>query len=308
MPANFDDKKVASRNPIRTETAGEAKAAGAKSDPSHNSAQWQLIGQHLGRAMHAFEDFWAHSNWLEMAKEAHARADKGGKVETGEAANKKLKTGTFEMPAKAHALGHKLLALASALKSDFPLLLRVYGRTAASTKIDSPEAKKQRSTQWGGRSIPANNDNELAYNALKTNSWSTVGEISDVGDAVNNVEELVLSGKYKMEDFLCNQSWLDAVAKKGEILIKQGDDNSDADSHGKLAKDQPEGDGHKDHGGALGIAKAANEQVFGPLRAVMDEKDPAKALTATQTQLALVDTMLQAPSPAHPLWALVHDH
>ena len=34
----------------------------------------------------------------------------------------------------------------------------------------------------------------------------------------------------------------------------------------------------------------------------------AKALTATQTQLALVDTMLQAPSPAHPLWALVHDH
>jgi hypothetical protein len=308
LPTNWDDKSVASRDPIRKDTFNDATAAGAKSNASHNSGQWQLIGQHLGRAMHAFEDFWAHSNWLELAKEAHAKADKGEKVETGAAANAKLKTGTFEMPAKAHALGHKLLALASALQKDFALLLKVYGRTTASTKIDDDAAKKTRSTQWGGNGVMATNDHELAYNALKTDSWSTVGEISDVGDAVNNVEELVLSGKYKMEDFLCNQNWLEAVKHKGEILIQQGDANSDADSHGKLAKDQPEGDGHKDHGGALEIAKAANEKVFGPLRAVMDEKDPAKALASTQTQLGMVDTMLEAPSPSHPLWGLVDDH
>lgn len=307
LPANFDDKKVASRDPIREETAREAREAkpdGGKSDPAYDGS-FKLVGQHLGRAMHAFQDFWAHSNWLEMARTAHQQLDAGKAIATGAEANKNLKTGTFTMPAKAHALGHKLLALATNFQKDFPLLLKVYGRKEASTKIDSDYAKTHRSTVWGGNSIEANNDHDMAYAPLKTDSWSTLGEISDVGDAVNNVEELVLSGKYKMEDFLCNQNWLDALANKGRILIKQGDDNSPADSHGKIAKDQEEGDGHKDYDTALALAKAADEKVFGPLRAVMDEKDPDKALAATQTQLALVDTMLQAPSPAHPLWGMV---
>lgn len=303
MPANWDDPKVASRAPIADETAADAKAAGAKSSGKHDAAGWAMTAQLLGRAMHAFEDFWAHSNWLELAKGLHEAKEKGGTA--APVANSAVKTGTFGMPAKAHALGHKLLALASAFQKDQALMLKVYGMKKASTKLDDPEAKKKRSTMWGGQSIAATNDHELAYNALKTDSWSTVGEISDVGDAVNNVEELVLSGKYTMADFLTNQSWLAALADKGKTLIKQGDDNSDEDSHGKLAKDQPEGDGHKDHGGAMVIAKAANEAVFGPLRAIMDEKDAAKALAATQTQLALVDTMIQAPSEGHPLWGHV---
>jgi hypothetical protein len=305
LPANFDDKKVASRDPVREETFGEATAAGAKSDPKYNSQLWRNVGQHLGRAMHSFEDFWAHSNWLEMAKEAHKRAAGGAEVAGGAAANKQLKTGTFEMASKAHALGHKLLALATGLQKDFPLLLKVYGRTAASTKIDSPEAKKTRSTMWGGNGIEANNDHDLAYKALQTDSYSTAGEISDVGDAVNNVEELVLSKKYKMEDFLCNQTWLEALAGKGRILIKQGDDNSDENAHGKLAKDQEESGSNKDYDTAFLLAKTADQMVFGPLRAVMDEKDKDKALAATQAQLTMVDTMLQAPTPSHPLWGLV---
>jgi hypothetical protein len=305
LPKNFDDKTVASRDPVKEQTFGDAKAAGAKSDPAYNSAQWQLVAQHLGRAMHAFQDFWSHSNWLEMAKLAKVRAAGGGKVEGGEAANKGLKTGTFEMASKSQALGEKLLMIASGLQRDFPLLLRVYGRTAASTKIDSPDAKKNRSTVWGGQSVIANTDNELAYNALKTDSYTTLGEISDVGDAVNNVEELVLSGKYKMEDFLCNQTWLEALANKGRLLVKQGEDNADEDAHAKLAKDQDEGDESKDYNAAMALSKAADAMVFGPLRAIMDEKNADSALAATQKQLDLVDTMLQAPTPSHPLWNLV---
>jgi len=218
--------------------------------------------------MHAFEDFWAHSNWLELAKLQHQQADSAGaaaaliKAET--AKNKSVKTGTFGTPAQAHALGHKLVGLASGFSADFDLLLKVYGRTAASSKLDDKDAKTNRSTGYGGG---GRNDHELAYGPLATDSYSTLGEMSDVGTSVNNVEELVLSGKYKMEDFLCNRAWLAALEAKGHVLIKQGDDNSDADSHGSIAKDQEEHGSGKDHGGALAIAKAANEAVFGPLRA-----------------------------------------
>ena len=53
------------------------------------------------------------------------------------------------------------------------------------------------------------------------------------------------------------------------------------------------------------IGGEVHAMVFGPLRAIMDEKDASVALTLTQKQLALIDTMLQAPSPSHPLWNLV---
>jgi hypothetical protein len=191
------------------------------------------------------------------------------------------------------------------MEKDFALLLKVYGRTTASTKIDDKNAKEHRSTPWGGNGVGANTDNELAYNALKTDSWSTIGEISDVGDAVNNVEELVLSGKYKMEDFLCNKNWLDAVIQKGHTLIKQGEDNSDDNAHGKLAKDQP-GEGPR-YDTAIACSKRADELVFAPIRAVMNEKDEKAALAATQKQLALIDQMVAAPAPGHPLWDLLPD-
>ena len=287
------------------ETPGRRRLAGGLHPFQEVHHRVAYRRQHLGRAMHPFQDFWSHSNWLELAKEAKAKIKGGREAARGQAANRQLKTGTFGMPAKAHALGHKLLAFANALRNDFGLLLKVYGRTEGSTKIDSKEAKSTRSTVWGGKVVPAFTDHQLAYKALKTDSWSTRGEILDVGDAVNNVEELVLSGKYKMEDFLCNKNWLQAVADKGHLLIKQGDANSGDDSHGKLAKDQHEGDGHKDFPTALALAKEADRLVFAPLRAVMDEKDAGKALQETRKQLDLIDTMLQAPTPSHPLWKLV---
>ncbi len=303
LPKGFEGSNVASRDPIREEATADAAKAGAKSDPGHAEKQWQLVAQNLGRAMHPFQDFWSHSNWLELARAAKKKIKGGGTVTAGAAANKQLKTGTFEMASKAEALGEKLLAFSTGLQKDFPLLLKVYGRTAASSKIDSPEAKKNVSTPFGGNSVYAVTDNEKAYNPLKNDSYSTAGEISDVPDAVNNVEELVLSGKYKMEDFLCNQNWLKAVGEKGKLLIKQGEDNADGNAHAKLAKDQ-EGEG-KDFADAIGLSKQADKLVFAPLRALMDEKDAAKALAGTQAQLSLIDEMIQAPSPSHPLWSFV---
>jgi len=297
LPAKYDDPKVAPRDPIRVQASKEAAAEGAKVEPAHDAAAWSIVGQHLGRAMHVLEDFWAHSNWLELAKAMKA----SGAAATGPAANAKLKTGTFDMPAKAHALGHKLLALSSNFMKDFQLLLKVYGRTAASDKLDSPEAKARKNNDNGA---PDTSDHDLAYGDLRADSMTNLGEISDVGNAVSQMRMLKSAG-YKLEDFLCNQNWLEAMHHKGQLLIAQGEANSGPDSHGTIAKDQPEGDGHKDHGGAHALASAANMMVFGPLRAIMDEADPAVALAKIQTQLALVDSLLVAPSPSHPLWHLV---
>jgi hypothetical protein len=95
-----------------------------------------------------------------------------------------------------------------------------------------------------------------------------------------------------------------AVAIRGMKRIEQGDRNSPDDSHGRIAKDQDEGDGHKDHQGAIRVATAANEMVFGPLRR-LDERDARKALEATRAQLELIDTLLQVPSESHPRHYLV---
>lgn len=243
--------------------------------------------------MHAFEDFWAHSNWLELAIELHELHEKGDTKAT--VAASKLKTGTFGMASKAHALGHKLLAMSQAFLDDFPLMLKVYGQTEASTKISNSKRRP-----WY---MVVDSDSDDAFDGLVTDSATPMGEISDVGRAANAVEELVQSGDYTMADFLCNKEWLEALKKKGQILIAEGDKESDENSHGHIAKDQDEAG--KDHGGAQTLANKADELVFGPLRAIMDEKDVAKATTAIQTQLTLIDNMLQVPSPSHPLWSLV---
>jgi hypothetical protein len=309
LPKGYDDKGVASRNPVREETKTDATAAGAKSNPKHDEKLWQLIGQHLGRAMHAFEDFWAHSNWLEMAKIAGQRADRGEKPATGAAENAKLKTGTFEEASQIHALGHKLFAMASAFQKDFPLLLKVNGRKSGSTKLEGKKANTTRSTEWGGGLSSGKTDHDMAYGPLDARSWTLKGEAIDVAEATNNVEELVLSGQYTMADFLTDESWLQALRQKGLSMIEHGDKKSDANAHGKLAKDQNEaGAPSKDYDTALALAQEGDKQVFGPLRATMDEKDPVKAEAQLKAQLALVDTMLQVPSPAHPLWGLVNDH
>lgn len=295
LPKAYNDERVASRDPIRGATRQQAVAAGATARGKHDAVEWEVIGQHLGRAMHAFEDFWAHSNWLELAM---TTLDGGAA-----ASNAQLMTGTFPEDSQVHALGHKILALSKAFYRDHELMLKIYGADKASTKLDSDEAAKRRSTKWapgGGR-----NDRELAYGPLATDSRTTRGEAVDLMVASNNVEELVLSGEYTMADFLTNKNWLTALAHKGELLIAQGDATSGAESHGKLAKDQVEGDGHKDHASALRLATAANQMVFAPLRAIMDQKDSARALFLTLKQLDLVDTMLVAPTPTHPLWDLV---
>jgi hypothetical protein len=121
------------------------------------------------------------------------------------------------MPATARALGRMLLALARAFQRDFDLVLRVYGRTEVSTKLDDDDAKLKPITASGDGGA---SDHAMAYEPLVTDSWSGISGVVDVFIAAVNVRHLVLSGRYRMEDFLCNRGWLAALEHKSKRLLQ----------------------------------------------------------------------------------------
>jgi hypothetical protein len=303
VPVNCQDTSVASRDPIKQQTAAlveqqatdQTGAFAATTRPAYDAAQWEPVAQHLGRAIHAFENFWAHTSWLELARLTHVRTKRGdtaplhGRV----AANQDLETCAFDRPAKVRALGHQLLALARGFQHDFDRMLEVYGRTEASTRLDDDDARIERHPASGG---DGDSDHARVYGPLAPGSWSAISELMDLFLAAHHAQELVRSGNYEVEDFLCNRAWLAALETKSKSLLQHG-----CEAHGAL--DEHPDPAASDHRDRLAIAGAANELVFGPLRAIMDEADPARALAAVQGQLALIDAMLQAPSSDHPMWS-----
>jgi hypothetical protein len=249
------------------------------------------VAQHLGRATHVLEDFFAHSNWLELAKQLKKSVLSGGPAQSPG----NLITGTFEMPDKCHALGHKLLAIATALQKDFDLLLKVFGRDKASTLLDQPEHAK---------------DKKKAESALDTNSSTLLGEIWDVSSAAGDVNDLSHDKKLHiaLADIVTNPGWLAALERKGRRMIEHGDEASPSTGHGKIAKDQPEPDHggvHKDYEGAHRLAIAADHAVIAPLAAVMRTADGDQAHELLAQQLQLVDKIVAPPTVDHPLMGLV---
>lgn len=299
LPKGWDDTGVSGRSAIQTEVRREVVAKGGKrSGADHEFDAWKIVGEHLGRAMHSFEDFWAHSNWVELAlglKAVPAGMKPGSRLK-----NSDLTTGTFAEASKVHALGHKLVAMATAFERDQALLQKVYGRTGPSTKLESAGAQLPPGANYDSHE---RSDHQMAYESLESRSLTLKGELLDVGAGTSNVEQMVRNRGYKMDDFLCNPTWLAALRAKGEHMIEEGDKAAGENDHGKLAKDQPEGG--KGFDLSLQLSTKADQIVFAPLRAVMDERDAKKALALTKTQLSLVDTLLQAPSPSHPLWGIV---
>jgi hypothetical protein len=249
------------------------------------AATFAGTADHLGRATHVLEDFFAHSNWLEMAKE----------INTSGRTEHTLMTGTFEMPDKCHALGHKLLALAVNLKKDFDILLKVFGRKEASTLLDQKEHAK---------------DKKAVLDALNTNSAKPFGEIYDVGTAANDANSVADPKRHiDIADVFTNRDWLEALERKARRMIDHGDEASPETGHGKIAKDQPEA-AHgtrpaKDYFGAHALAVAADRIIIAPLAAAMRTADGTQAHQVLMQQLQLLDQIMSPPTAAHPLMKLV---
>ncbi|ABQ92150.1 eCIS core domain-containing protein [Roseiflexus sp. RS-1] len=95
------------------------------------------VADAMGRAGHALEDFFAHSNFVELAIGQPAPTllynPATGKVEPVQG---QLGTGAFGDNDKLHSLAHKIRAIADEIESEMPLVNRVAGRTTVDPTPD----------------------------------------------------------------------------------------------------------------------------------------------------------------------------
>ncbi len=265
------------RDVIGRESTEYAKSIGARSEPlaldKHGQPVMTASAGLLGRAMHCIEDFFSHSNWLDLAQQVR----KGKTIQRED-----LQSGTFELPDKCHALGHKLLALSSSLLQDFDLLLKVFGRTTEHQPTPLERAALS-----------------IDMKPMRTDSWTPVGEIVDVYATSTLLEADVRAGYLSLESILCNRSVLEQIRTKGLVMIQEGHKESPDGGHGKLAKDQPEQG--KDFATAHLLAVQANALIIAPLKLAMESKDSDHGAQILAQQLAVARQVLAPPSASHPL-------
>ncbi|MFQ3631856.1 HET-C-related protein, partial [Roseiflexus sp.] len=106
--------------------------------PRSPTGRWgPEVADAMGRAGHALEDFFAHSNFVELAIGQPAPTllynPATGRVEAVEG---QLGTGAFGANDKKHSLAHKVRALADEIESEMPLVNRVAGRTGVDPTPD----------------------------------------------------------------------------------------------------------------------------------------------------------------------------
>jgi hypothetical protein len=96
----------------------------------------------LGRASHALEDFWTHSNFVEMAI-GEARFNTGlAELEASDG----LTTATFGAADQSHSIAHKVRGLADEIEAELPLLRHLHEHG----ELPSPE-----DVRAGDTAVPA---------------------------------------------------------------------------------------------------------------------------------------------------------
>lgn len=270
-----------SRDIIGTEATNHAKSIGTQSSPLARDNQGNPLmkgsAESLGRAMHCIEDFFSHTNWIDLAH----------KVKNNQKINPTdLQSGTFGLADKCHALGHKLVSLSDSLLADFDILLRSFNRNSEY----KPNIIERASLA-------------LDLAPLHTNSMTPLGEMSDLFISATLLENDVRQGFLSLDSIFCNRSVLEKIRHKGQMLIEEGDKESPSGGHGKMAKDQPEQG--KDFSTAYTLAVRADELIIAPLRRAMMSQDSDQGAQILAQQLAVARNVLAPPSPQHPLLSLV---
>jgi hypothetical protein len=278
----------------------------------------------IGRASHALEDFWSHSNFVETALHMTEFEGRG------------LTTSTFLEDDKSHALAHKIRGMADEIAEEMPLADSLAHRTFNDPKRSEVDV---------GSRTPVAHDN-LAVDLAKgyvdhATSVLTLpltvasgfghgfvrgyenrqkeggGVATSLGVGVLSAYEGAVVGPIV--------SWVGSRA--GVALLRQASEHIDnkyqrkqeADrdfgGHGLLAKDQP---GHDDDAyGALKTARfnlshalsvGADRLIIGKLKSVLDAPDAGVAEARLQEIFKLLDQLLTPPSPQHPLWDILESH
>jgi hypothetical protein len=295
---------------VQQGTAG-AGGGGASLDPR----AYDLIG----RASHALQDFWSHSNFVERAI-GDPDFELGG-----------LTTGTFGDDDKSHALAHKIRGAADEIDAEMPLIDRMTGRRATDPSPGEVNV---------GDESPVHHDDEKAdlaaailqagdvLRALPGAAVSSFGRGYVRGSAgrsglegvalglLSGLEGAVVGTVGSLAGSRAGVYALRQLAEKLEEGTKERQEAAgDYRAHGLLAKDQP---GHEDDAsGRLKTAKfelaralsvEADRRVTARMRGVVDAPTAAEADARLQDIFTEIDALIADAVPGHPLWGVVESH
>ncbi len=300
--------------------------------PLNPAGRWnQNVADAMGRASHALEDFFAHSNFVEIAI---------GEVNPSTA----LATGTFDAVDKKHALAHKIRSVADEIEAEMPLVNRVAGRTNQNPdpsqvnvgnttppveEHDEPHSWLEALGGTGLRAIKTVLGHTAAGAAggglLGGLGGATLGSLLGPGGAVlggiaGGLGGLILGGigglrsgiKSAVRNVLATPAGVQMLRRVSEMLEEQSREEARPGSHTALAKDQP---GHEDN--AFGrlrtikfqlaqeLAAAADRTILGAMRQVFDIGSPESADASLQDIYKTLDQLIAPPASGHPLAAMV---
>jgi hypothetical protein len=276
------------------------------------------VADAMGRAGHALEDFFAHSNFVELAIGQPAPTllynPATGEVEP---VQDQLGTGAFGDNDKLHSLAHKIRAIADEIESEMPLVNRVAGRTNVDPTPDQvhvgseapPVAHSHDEHEhegapgffdWvravGGTGLRAAGriigggvlGGAAAGAVIGARLGGLIGGLA--GGVIGGIAGFFASGgmeglrtriRETFRDVIATPEGIAMLRRIADVIERMTRANEEAGSHTALAKDQP---GHDD-------------SPSGRLRTIKFELAQELAATADRMILGGMRAVFDAPSP-----------
>ncbi|MGW6282762.1 eCIS core domain-containing protein [Kribbella sp. NPDC055071] len=262
----------------------------------------------IGRASHALEDFWSHSNFVEIA------------IDEVEYKLNGLTTATFGSTDSTHAIAHKLRGAADEIDAEMPLIDRMAGRSKTDPAPDQ--------VQLGDETPVVHENDQDDRDRAKDQAWEVAKALPGAmydgakrgfergieqrglwdpligaakGAAVGGVTSL-LGSRRGVQALRSASEFLD------EFTQRRQEKAGDRQAHGLLAKDQP---GHEDDAFgnlktikfefAHALSVAADREVTAKLKAVINAPDAAAADQLLKQIYETLDKLIANPSDQHPL-------
>lgn len=292
---------------VADETAPEVRrtsGAGAGIGPAVDPESLELVG----RASHALEDFWSHSNFVETAID-EVEYKLGG-----------LTTATFGATDSTHALAHKIRGAADEIDAEMPLVDKLAGRRKDAPSPDQitlgdeapvhheDEAEDQRLAQEQAKAVDSAAGGAIIEGAKR--GWRRGSKRGGLipGPIIGALEGAVIG---KLSSAVGSRSGVVLLRTVSELLDEHVEaeqlKTGDRQAHGLLAKDQP-GHEHNAFGElktikfefAHALSVAADHEVTGKMKAVINAPDAAVADERLKEIYDTLDKLISLPSRQHP--------
>jgi hypothetical protein len=284
----------------------------------------------LGRASHALQDFWSHSNFVERAI-GQAEFDLGG-----------LTTATFGSDDEHHALAHKVRGIADEVAAETGLVDRMAKRRASDplpSDIGIGDEAEVAADDAFGDLVNVAGDAAMAAGKLVgkigAKITGTGGRKRSPSAEVPGREPLgllaidaVVGGnpdpfRRRVVDgilsFMGSHTGIFVLRRAAGLLDayerRKQEHEGDPLAHGLLAKDQP---GHGDGADEVlrtvkfrlshALSEESDRRIIAAMKGVFDAPSAAEANRRLIVVFADIDDLIGDAVPTHPLWEIVQDH